>query len=443
LFERRFGGVSRFGLGLAILGALLIFCSMIAISGGGQFPGVVAVLPVAGAALMIVSGGRNPVSAILSTGPAVFIGKRSYTLYLAHWPVIVFWEMVQGEITPGEWPLMLALIFAATIILSRFVEQPLRQSASPRDSLGIIIGVMVGAALSASVMVKLFYGFPERLPAQALDVVKQLDEAQANRPFCAPLSKSKGGPCQFGHAEPGGIVIVGDSHAAALRPELAESILKRTGASGVLSFSDNGCAVLHNTIFAGFNADNCMRKIEATFAQIEKLRPRVAILIGRWASLESDILAPGDGKPSQKLYSASNGHRQISLAEALIQTVERMKQNGIGVVIVGPVPEMNFNVPEVLIRSRWYGIPMPKTKFEDFLIRQRRVLVALEKTRQVTGVDVVYPHKILCNKEECITTIGNMALYKDDDHLSAFGSTFIAPQIASAVNALVKRGQGK
>ncbi|MEQ1756557.1 MAG: acyltransferase, partial [Micropepsaceae bacterium] len=133
LFERQFGTVIRFARSIAIVGALLICSSLILVVDGSGFPGVVAALPVAGAALIILSGGSSPVGAVLSTSPAVYIGKYSYTLYLVHWPVIVFWGIAKGANIESDLPIVLALILAFALLLSWFVEQPLRRSKSPFD----------------------------------------------------------------------------------------------------------------------------------------------------------------------------------------------------------------------------------------------------------------------------------------------------------------------
>ncbi|MEQ1755515.1 MAG: SGNH hydrolase domain-containing protein, partial [Micropepsaceae bacterium] len=303
------------------------------------------------------------------------------------------------------------------------------------------IGLLFAIAAVATVVVKLLHGLPERLPTQALQAIENLEVAQEIRPFCVPLSKSKGAPCQFGLMGHSDFVIVGDSHAAALAPELADELLKRAGVEGITSLSSNGCAFLHNAIVEGYQAAQCQRKNEEVLAQVKKWHPRALILIARWANLDSDVRAPGDGETSKRLYSTINAKRQITLADALIQTIEQMKQAGIKVIIVGPVPEIDFDVPQALVRMRWYGVPVPVTELNGFMRRQRRVLASLAWTHRITGVPVVYPHLILCSKQACTTTIKNTPLYFDDDHLSAIGSKLVAPAIAKAADAILNRSR--
>ena len=67
------------------------------------FPGLAALPPCVGTAMLIWLGGgsESRVKAALSLSPVVFIGLISYSLYVWHWPIIVFDRILHGEATPG------------------------------------------------------------------------------------------------------------------------------------------------------------------------------------------------------------------------------------------------------------------------------------------------------------------------------------------------------
>jgi peptidoglycan/LPS O-acetylase OafA/YrhL len=73
-------------------GFLLILVPAIAYTSATPFPGLAAIPPCLGAALIIASGelGSSFVGRILSCRPVVFVGLISYSLYLWHWPILVF-----------------------------------------------------------------------------------------------------------------------------------------------------------------------------------------------------------------------------------------------------------------------------------------------------------------------------------------------------------------
>ncbi len=104
------------------------------------FPGAYALVPTIGAALMIYAGSSlgeaqttsaKPgfVSSFLSLGPIVYIGKVSFSIYLIHWPLIVFAQQLAPEFAEGPW--FAPAIVATTVLLSaaayRFVETPTRR----------------------------------------------------------------------------------------------------------------------------------------------------------------------------------------------------------------------------------------------------------------------------------------------------------------------------
>ncbi len=79
----------------SITGILLIGCAILLFTKATPFPGLAALPPCVGAALIIWSGesGMSVVNSALSLRPVVFIGLISYSLYLFHWPIIVFQKM--------------------------------------------------------------------------------------------------------------------------------------------------------------------------------------------------------------------------------------------------------------------------------------------------------------------------------------------------------------
>lgn len=95
-----------------------------------EFPGYVALLPVLGAATIIASIGSTigPERA-LSIAPLQYIGARSYSFYLWHWPVLVLFEAQFGLLSGLETAILMAMSFALSMVTYDLVEQPIRNSA--------------------------------------------------------------------------------------------------------------------------------------------------------------------------------------------------------------------------------------------------------------------------------------------------------------------------
>src|SRR5215471_15157188 len=112
------------------------------------FPGLAALAPCVGSALIIGAGesGRTLVGRALAWRPVVFIGLISYSLYLWHWPVIILNDLglsVNPSTALSGNPLALWLQrssllarFAISLLLAilswRFIERPFRRSSSRR-----------------------------------------------------------------------------------------------------------------------------------------------------------------------------------------------------------------------------------------------------------------------------------------------------------------------
>ncbi|MFV0299131.1 MAG: acyltransferase family protein [Hyphomicrobiaceae bacterium] len=148
------------GLALIVAGALVL-------TRNDPFPGFNGLYPVLGAALVIFPWGRvTGVARLLSLPPVVLLGKLSYSLYLWHWPMIVFWrEYTNSEtIEPGA---QIAIGIGATVLawLSwRLVEQPFRGRNLNRRTLFVVSGAGAAVVASATAVIALTGGLPGRVP---------------------------------------------------------------------------------------------------------------------------------------------------------------------------------------------------------------------------------------------------------------------------------------
>jgi len=143
--------------GLAILGLGMILFSIFAFDNQTAFPGAYAAIPTVGTAMLIYTGqsGMTPINRLLAVRPMVFVGLISYSLYLWHWPIIVFTRYLKGvELTHLEISIMLLATFAISILSWRFVETPFRRKRLLPTRKGIFIG-SIGSTL-ALVVVSLF-----------------------------------------------------------------------------------------------------------------------------------------------------------------------------------------------------------------------------------------------------------------------------------------------
>ena len=135
---------------MSITGLAMIAWAVFEFTPGTPFPGLAALLPCLGAALIIYSGAVVPtfVSRLLSARPAVFIGKISYSLYLWHWPLLVFAVYEWGvDVGMRERIGLIVLAVVLSILTWAFIEQPARKKSGQRTQRLVLAAGLAAIAM--------------------------------------------------------------------------------------------------------------------------------------------------------------------------------------------------------------------------------------------------------------------------------------------------------
>jgi peptidoglycan/LPS O-acetylase OafA/YrhL len=146
----------RRGLGWA--GLLAVVAAAVWYSSATRFPGYAALLPAAGAAVLIVAGAgaetpRLSAGRLLSTAPMRYVGDRSYALYLWHWPVLTIAVLRAGhELTTGVKLLLVLAAFALSVVSYRLVENPMRRARLPAGVSGLLWPASAATVLVAALL---------------------------------------------------------------------------------------------------------------------------------------------------------------------------------------------------------------------------------------------------------------------------------------------------
>jgi peptidoglycan/LPS O-acetylase OafA/YrhL len=400
------------------------------------FPGFAALIPCLGTALTIAWCDQDSrLIKGLSHPALVWLGLISYPLYLWHWPFLVLARFALLREPHGHE--IVALYSLAGVLAAatwQYVEKPFRIrngliSARRVFMLGAgvsCLALAAGGALRTAEVWKIPPPGVARILAAAKDFAPFLGHCHNwDRKNPDQLSN-----CIIGANDQPAIdfALWGDSHAGAIATAVdaaASSVSKK----GLQLTSDDCPPLLRTQVIVGNVVSDCEARNEAAFDLLLRHRIRKAILAGAWVQyVEGDYKAL---RPNNE--PDADGDKVAAFTRAIKQTLDRLRTAGIDVVIVGPVPEIGWNVPSVLAAKEWRKQPMPEgPSLADFMSSQRKILPILRELEH-DAVPIVYPHEVLC-RSSCLVQLNGQILYRDSEHLTTQGADLLRPMFVQQLS---------
>jgi len=136
---------------LAIFGAAVLIAACVLISGTMVYPGTLAFLPTLATASLLMTPRSLINTRLLSTTPMLWLGARSYQIYLWHWPLLIFYPSVFNQPpSPAAKIAMIALAIILADLTLAYVEAPLRTFRLARLR-NVALGCMAASLLIALV----------------------------------------------------------------------------------------------------------------------------------------------------------------------------------------------------------------------------------------------------------------------------------------------------
>jgi len=419
------------------LGLVLVLAPMFFFDRQTAFPGPAALAPVLGAALLIWTGGSTKIGKLLGWRALVKIGLISYSLYLWHWPFVVFAREMLLELT-FTWKIaLLVASLLAGYFSWRWVEMPSRSGlllATRRRSL--IFGLTSAVTLFViAFSIKASGGFPSRLPAELRLIISDITWNGAEY----TSAKSEAMPIGFQDDGPVDFVLWGDSHGASAAPAVnaVATDFKLKGHA----YLNNGTPPVTGLWFADMSEAAAAEMValnERVLAEIIDSKPMAVFLVGRWvARCEGYNEAEMVGEPGSLRFTTMLVDSMIpeptfkeassALARQIKAMGARLAVHGIKLVIFQQVPESN----ESRTASRFYSmkrfsgtskVPQFTTTKDEFLKRQKRTMKLLENqtTENVTVIDA--SSQFFFRDRDQLKVYAERSYYRDEDHLTRAGA---------------------
>lgn len=421
---------------LGAAGLAMIVLSMVLYTENTAFPGAGAIPPCLGAGLVIMAGSdtRAITARLLAWRPLVFIGLISYSVYLWHWPLIVFAKHAgMRESAPTAMLLGAASLVAGTLSW-RFIEQPFRKPVA-----GTRPVVFAAWAATCILLIGFWHaarwsrGAADRYSADVLRVLAYKEWATAYRNNAAKKFKPEESPVYGAANVIPDIAVWGDSHARALLPVLDEMAKQRGRA--LRHFGMNGVPpVVGATPLDIGNPQKTSEYSARTLALLARDPSlRTVVLISRWSLPVAAGLDGGTGatfsfhEQSFKTRESMDSYYTDKLRE----TIRRLLESGKRVVIVEPVPMAPFNVPDTFAKMLIDGdepdtsVTCPQQEKENARILQTFDQLSPSLIRIKPSRKLVHDGKLLLWHER-------KPLFADQSHLSTAGAWFIEDLLAAA-----------
>lgn len=419
------------------LGLVLILGPMFFFDRQTIFPGPAALPPVLGATLLIQTGSGTKIGQLLAWRIFVKIGLISYSLYLWHWPFVVFAREMVFELTLTWKISLLAASLLAGYLSWRWIETPFRTgSLLATRKRALVLGLTSAVTLFViAFSIKSSNGFPSRLPADLRVIISDIQwngaEYTSAKSEAIPIGFEDDGPVDF--------VLWGDSHGASASPAVNAVALdlKLKGRA----YLNNGTPPVTGLWFADMGKESAAEMValnEKVLAEIIASKPKAVFLVGRWvARCEGYNEAEMDGEPESVRFTTMLVDSMIpeptfeeassALARQIKAMGARLSAHGIGLVIFQQVPENN----ESRTASRFYAmkrssglfkIPQFTTTKDEFLKRQERTMNLLkdQTTKNVRVIDA--SGQFFFRNRDQLKVYAERSYYRDEDHLTRAGA---------------------
>lgn len=441
-------GIVKQIMSFAGLGAILL--PMAIYSDSTSFPGLAALPPVAGTVILLAANRSSPtlVGRLLSIKPVVAIGLASYSLYLWHWPILVF--LRHTLVKESAFSTMAAL--ASTAVFSylswRFVEIPFRSSKrirSPKAS--FTFGVLgSGVVIAAGAWVWFQQGIPSRVTPELSTKLEDIHWRGGQYSSDSPSGVRIGGARH--DQRPPDFILWGDSHGMVIS-SLVELLATEHHLKGCALLSPGKCPV------PGVWRNDCLNKEETLDLNQDRMEfilnsgTKAVILVGRWdgyvnGSLETEGNAFDPRIRDSTTLTITPSESRNALMRQFSKMQKQLASKNIEVWLVLQVPASSRAevARDFYQKHRFPAVNLGHfrldTSREDYE-RSRQLTLNLFKQFESVNFHIVDPIEAFFASTDRLELYSTRAFYRDEDHLTRFGAEHYLRETFSDVFSRIEK----
>ena len=412
-FQAKF--VEILGLG-CIVGSLVLF------KHEQLWPGAWALLPVSGAALVIAA--QRQQSLWTANPVAQWLGTRSYSIYLWHWPVVVALAYL-NVLTNGYWQLAgLGLTLLLGALSYRYVEVVSQQGLAKRSRL-VVTATLLGVLLILLGMSKALRSIDisKRLPSEAIETINVKYDKNPRKEECLDGFAK----CQYGSGAPR-IVVVGDSHADSVVTAIEASL---QGQGSIVFRGSPGCPILFGYQTQKNSLKKCQALNEHLMDDLAALPKTVPVLVAGYTQqyvAGGTLGAKVDGFYLKQPIATIDQAFLEDFSDAYVSTMCQIAKDR-EVYLLRHIPIMPVDVPTYLGRFTILGRQQPEIylTLEQYAQQTHFVRTLQDRTVKACGVKTLEVTPYLCMHGRCPANNQGEVWYRDTNHLSEVGNRRLIP----------------
>lgn len=396
-------------------------------------PGPWALMVCLGTATLLVTGhpARSWTGRVLAMRVPRYLGRISYGTYLWHWPLIVFYQYIGGDLNDRSRAAFILASFGLGALSHHLIETPMRRLPIQANRARLFRILALQTAILAALAGGLHWKAQSADPAEIATFTRILQGGKMGNPdwgdcWYRPDILS---PCTFGTGDSTArpLILWGDSMANSALPAL-DAFATDAGRPGRLMAAPS-CAPLLNLSRDQSNSASCLQMNRETLALLTESPAMDVVLFARWpyyaGGYSNDLSSPEGAHPFvdpdlNRLSGSTFDHFATALDGLLAAIPDRHR-----VILIGPAPEMPGNVPLAMIKALRFGStpdPVTRAMYEN---RSRRTIDILSQTAARHGVTFLDLTPDFCTDADCPQSRDGVPIFADHVHLSGLGNDIL------------------
>lgn len=420
------------------LGFALIIAALVGFDTSISWPGSWALVPVTGSVLVLLAAKSR--SVFTGSMLAQWLGTRSYSIYLWHWPIVVTLTYMEEQANPVAISAGLVLTLLLGHMSYQWVETPARRHLSKlrfRQGAVAILGTTALVA-SAGTLVLFYNGVAGRLAPDVELVANEVNNKNPRQETCFTTGGTSSPACIYG-GERLRAVLIGDSHADAITTALAAAVPDKQ--DGIMDLTYISCLTAYGVknLSPRFTPnEQCGDYLNWLTQKLKEIPKDVPLVIVNRTSVyayghneawinDADMPAIYFSKP----YHKTTPEFLAEFSQRVTGTACELAKNH-PVYMVRPLPEMGIDVPNAMARAMLFGrqkdISISMAKYNQ---RHQVAWAAQDAARDTCGVKILDPLPYLCQDGRCSGAKNGRPIFYDDNHLSEFGNKLLVPMFSA------------